>query len=335
MRAGLVAALTVVAPRAASGQPRPTPTLTQTALAQALFADGRAAIAAGRVDEACAKFTQSYQVDPSAGTLLNLGICHERQGRLGSAYAELAESVSRAIRDGRPERERLAREHVSAVAPRVARVIVNVGRGADVEGLMVTLDGLPLTRSVWGTAVPVDPGVHAVVATAPGRRTWRGEVSIALDHETQTLEIEPLAGEAAPTPPPSAAPAVAAKPPPVTAAPPGPRPLQRALGWGAIGLGAAAVATGSVFGLLSFTTWDGAKACPNLVCPSAADRTKYERAGTIADVSTVWFVTGAAAVAAGALLVFLAPRADSRAHAWQLSPMVGGRMAGLIVVGAP
>ena len=52
--------------------------------------------------------------------------------------------------------------------------------GAEIvgPGLQVTRDGTPLGRAAWGTLIPIDPGVHTVDATLPGKKPWHASVTI-------------------------------------------------------------------------------------------------------------------------------------------------------------
>jgi hypothetical protein len=293
-------------------------------------------MANGKWDEACTKFAESYKFDASGGTLLNLAICHEKQGRLASAFAELGEAVSRAVRDQRKDREDVAREHMAAVAPRVSRITVRVDPSVDVEGLSVTLDGTALTRPVWGVAVPVDPGLHTVEATAPGRQPWRGTIDVVLEHEAKSLDVGPLvpmvpAGTEPLVSLPEAAHPAPAEPP---ARPPARSPQTlRTVGWTSIGLGGAGVVAGTILGVLTIVKWDGASKCPNGVCPTAAERSSYQGAGGLADASTGAFVAGGVLAAAGTILVLVHPHAVPGTSRWQMRPTVSGSAAGIELVG--
>src|SRR5262249_26152099 len=64
------------------------PSSADMALAKVLFEEGRKSMAEGKIDEACAKLGQSYAMDPALGTLLNLAVCHDKQGKSASAWAE-------------------------------------------------------------------------------------------------------------------------------------------------------------------------------------------------------------------------------------------------------
>src|SRR4051794_14293652 len=60
----------------AAGEP------TATERADAAFSEGRELFDQGHFREACEKFELSMELDPSPGTLLNLGNCYEARGDL-------------------------------------------------------------------------------------------------------------------------------------------------------------------------------------------------------------------------------------------------------------
>jgi hypothetical protein len=320
------------------------PTSQDKAAAQALFDEGRVAIQAEQVSLACGKFGESYRLDPSDGTLINLGLCHEKEGRTASAYTELNESVSRAIRDQRPERERVAREHLALITPRLSRLTIDVAAGSEVEGLVVTVDGSPMAKVAWGIAVPVDPGDHVIEAKAPRMLSFRTAVKLGAERDAARVEVPRLLSD--PAAPPLAVMPLPVTPLPVTPLPVTPLPVtppvvgskgsvQRTSAWLVIGLGGAGVAVGSVFGLLAIGRWSGASSeCPGGVCKSATDKANFAGASTFADVSTVGFVAGGIALATGAVLLITAPRALSPTGAWRLAPMFGPGTAGLHLEGS-
>src|SRR3954469_12434897 len=76
-------------------------------LAQALFDDARALMATEHYAEAGAKFAESLRVEPGGGTLINLAICHEKQGKIATAWADFHDALSAALREHRAERVQL------------------------------------------------------------------------------------------------------------------------------------------------------------------------------------------------------------------------------------
>lgn len=155
-------------------------------LAQSLFEDGRRLLESGEVAAACAKLAESHRLDPAGGTLLNLALCHEREGKLATAYVELVSAIAQGERDGRADRVSIAREHLAALEREVPRLVVTVPRAP--EGAEITLDGTPLREAAWGSAMAVDPGPHAVRARAPGHRELHVEVT-ARRGETRSVAL--------------------------------------------------------------------------------------------------------------------------------------------------
>jgi hypothetical protein len=180
-------------------------------LAQALFDDGRRLMEEERFAEACPKLAESQRLDPGGGTLLNLAICYEGEGKLATANLQFAEALREAIRDGRKDREEIARQRLAEIERSVPRVTVVVPPAARRPELSVRLDALELRPAAWGVATEVDPGKHVVEASLPGAAPWRTEITVSAG-EKKVVEIPPLA-------PPTAA-AEWRAPPPIAGAPP-------------------------------------------------------------------------------------------------------------------
>ena len=72
--AGLAGMLALAAGPFAAGDARAQPA-DPSAAAESLFREGRREAVAGHHAEACDKFRASERLDPSTGTLLNLGDC--------------------------------------------------------------------------------------------------------------------------------------------------------------------------------------------------------------------------------------------------------------------
>jgi len=177
---------------------------TDEAGARALFAEARRLAAAGHYAEACPKFAASFRLDPGIGTSFNLADCMEHTGRVASAWARFLDVAAATRLAGQPEREQVARDRAAALEARLAHLTLEVATPA--PGLVVERDDVTLPPSSWGMAVPIDPGAHAIKATAPGKKPWSTTVSVP-DATAVSLSVPPL--EALPEP---AAPTVAVAP---------------------------------------------------------------------------------------------------------------------------
>src|SRR5579862_1550121 len=80
--------------------------------AEALWLRAKTLLASGASPEACALLEESYRLDPAAGTLTAMAVCHEDLGKTATAWAEFNELVVKAQQTRRADREKLAREHI-------------------------------------------------------------------------------------------------------------------------------------------------------------------------------------------------------------------------------
>lgn len=281
---------------------RAEPEGNQRALAEALFQAGRGLLAEGKVDDACAKLAESERLEPGGGTLLLLAICHERQGRWATAADELRTARARARRDQRVDREKLADEHLAAVLPKIARLVVT---GAP-RGAKLVLDGTELSSVAAGVPLPVDPGERRLRVEATGYEPWEIAVRVGTTASEVKVAVPPLVPVAAPAP---SSPA----PSPVEDAPRG--GAQRTAGWIVAGAGLAAAGVGSVFGLQAIDRSGDAKAlCDPAACDSLEALSLNEDARSSALAANVTIGLGVAALAGGLLLVLTAPSSDSPAR---------------------
>lgn len=325
---------------------RAEPTAEDKALSSELFKQAKKLLAEGKTAEACAKLEESQRLLPATGTLLNLAICHETLGKTATAYAELTEARARAQKDGQKDRVSLAEAHITALEPKLSRLTITVPTEVDLPGLRVFRDGSEIGRAAWGTAMPVDPGEHQVEARAEGHKTWTRSVQVGPDADAKSIQIEALELDAPPAvePPPTPPPPAPVMLPPQPA--PGPqrdrRPVprtasgddQRVFAYVLGGVGLVGVGVGSYFGLRAFSKWsDSDKQCPKNDQCTAAGAAAAKDARTAADVSTVSFAVGGAALAVGAWLFFSAEPSETRGSALWIAPALGPESASTVVGG--
>lgn len=276
-------------------------------MAEALFRAAKDLQAEGKVAEACAKYVESHRLDPKPGTILNVATCHDLEGRTATAWADFAEAATFAARAHQTDREKLARSKVDELGKRLSYVTF---RFPVVKDLVVLLDGKALTSASAGTRVPIDPGDHDLDARAPGKAPWTTRVKIDPGPGERTVVVPVLADDGA---------TAAGPPPPLSASADGGGSsrdggAQRAVGWVALGVGVAGAAAGTFFGVRTLSqksTVD--EHCVGSRCDDAGLRAN-DGAKDSATLSTIAFVVGGAALAAGIVLLVTAPSARSTAR---------------------
>jgi len=289
------------------------------------FNEGKRLMDAGQTSAACARFAHSQELDPKLGRLLNLAFCHEQEGKTASAWSEYNGAAALAEQKGQDERVEFAREHAAAVAKKLAFVHLDIPTNA----VVVEVDGTGLSHERWPTPLPVDPGEHKIVASAPGKKARSLVVTVDSTPGIQEFRISPLEDEfqAIPVPVPVSAPS-----PVEPEAPPAHSGGSMVPGAIAAGVAAGGVAVGVIFGLEAMSKKSSAdQDCRDKICDTAG-RSLINDAQSAATVSTIGFGVGLAGAAAATWL-FIRPPGGEKATA-RLIPMVGPRLSGLAMEGS-
>ncbi len=163
---------------------------SKAALAEGLFNDGKRLLDAGQVSAACGKFAESQNLDPAPGTLFFLATCHEKEGKLASAWGEYLEVAPQYARVGKSEKEQLCKERAAALEPKLSRLTLNMADRP--KGLTLTIDGKSLGEGLLGTPLPLDPGEHVLVVSAPGKKSAEQKLSVAPSGGTTKVDIPAL-----------------------------------------------------------------------------------------------------------------------------------------------
>lgn len=275
------------------------------AAAEALFLDGRNLMAAGKYEEACPKFEASQKLEPGLGTMLNLAQCYEHTGKTASAWAQYRETIPLARAAGSREREELAQERSKALESRLSTLTIRaLGGGTTGVALDVRRDGVSVDPGVLGTPIPVDPGRHKVEVSAPGKVPWSTLVDVTANAAAVSIDIPKLEDAPSGSAPPGGGSQPGAGGATHHDAGTQPSSIQKPLGIGIAAAGVVGLGLGTYFGLSAGSAWDDAKAgCrdyPFDCSKSALD--KQSTASSQATVSTVAFIAGGVALAAGAVL---------------------------------
>ncbi len=157
----------------------------------ALFAQGKRELDANQVPAACTAFAESYRLLPRGGTLLNLGLCREREGRLAEAWRVLRAALAVAQREGREDRIPLAREHIAALEAQLSFASLALPHDVDPSLVAVRLDGNAVPREEWN-AVPLEPGERVFSAEAVGFESWTTKLHIGGAPSRLVVPIGPL-----------------------------------------------------------------------------------------------------------------------------------------------
>jgi serine/threonine-protein kinase len=306
------------------------------AAAEALFQEARVLMTNKHYAEACPKFAESHRLDPGTGVLLFLGDCYVRLGHTASAWAAYQEALPRAKAEGKAERIEAAERGIAAMTPRLVKLSVVVAPDNRVDGLTITRDGVRMTAAAWGSAFPVDPGEHVVVASAPGHEPWTTKLTLREGDTAAIVEVPALSVLTVPLPAPQPtwiAPAPSPEPTPV-ASDEGMSTMRVAGfvigGVGVAGLAAAAI-TGAVVlgkrGVLS-DHCDDQKRCDDEGLDAASS------AEPIAIANTVAWGVGIVGVGVGLVLVLAGGNDDVEAAAVQLLPSADPHGGGLVLRGS-
>ncbi|MBK8255060.1 MAG: hypothetical protein IPK82_20670 [Polyangiaceae bacterium] len=291
--------------------------------AESLFQAAKQLMTEKKYTEACPKFAESQKLDPSPGTLLNLGRCYEALGKTASAWTEYKAAAVLAAQLGQKDREQGARDLAKALEGKLSKLTVTAPA---VPGLVVKSDGVEMGAAMLGTAMFVDPGDHTIEAGAPGYETYSATVRVGPDGDSKTAAVPALVKKAEPTPTvtatANAAPTATALPTvtttptvaPTTVPTEGSNTL-RTTSYVLMGVGVAGVAVGGVMGGLAAGDVSNAQndstLCPNKLC-TPQGRQVINDASTKALVSSIALPVGIAAAGAGVVLFFISSPSDKK-----------------------
>lgn len=260
----------------------------ERAAAEVLFEAGRVAMDAGDFDTACQKFEASLELDPAPGTLMNLGNCEEKRGRVASAWERYV-AAQRELTEA-DRRYAFVQTKIAELDPKVPRLTIVLADEAP-EATEVRRDATNLTGSL-GVPLPLDPGTYAIEALAEGHEPRTFEVELELG-ESRELEVAP--GEP-----------LSAGPGPEDGEPHRFGPLtQRQWGYVVGGVGVVGVATALTAGGFAYRearTMDDHCDPQTRLC-DAVGMDARETGGTLARVADIAGVVGVLGVGAGLALI--------------------------------
>jgi len=279
------------------------------AAADALYEEAGRLMKADRWAEACPKLETSQRLDPGTGTLIRLGYCYAHEHKTASAWAAFNEAAGLAQKghDGRADD---AAKQAKLLEPQLSRLVLEIAPENRGPGLQIRRDGKAVDPGLLGSAVPVDPGSHAIEATQPGKEAWTTTIQIEAKPGVTTVRVPVLAPAAAP----AEVTGPVAAPVPGEAAPNAPSftwTPQRRAGVGVGSVGIAGALLGAIAGGLTLSKAGEAKShCQPMGIATACDPTGLSLRGdarTLANVANVALGVGGAAVVVGVVVFATAP----------------------------
>lgn len=267
---------------------------SKEARAEALFKEGTKLLEDGKYGPACEKLAESRTLAVGVGVTLYLADCYESSGKPALAIETFraAEQLARTRRDKRADVAQARAAELEAKTPSVTFEVT------EIAGLTLSVDDVDLPKSAWSAPRWVDPGRHVVRASAPGH----APLEKSLDFTTARVVI--VVDLRAETLPPSTAKTNHDAP---TEAP-APRSTQKTIGAALAIVGLVGVGVGGVTGGLAISKQSESNEghCEGNRC-DAEGLALRDDGLTMASISTVGFIAGAALLAGGVVLYLTAP----------------------------
>jgi tetratricopeptide (TPR) repeat protein len=301
----------------------------QQSEADRLFDEGAALMKQNKYSEACAKFAASNRLDPEIGGLLWLADCYERNGQTASAYKTYKDAQKMAIeRHDKKQRDKVAQRHIDDLETRLTKLTVLAPVDGRPDGLEVTRDGDTLGSSDFGLAVPVDPGMHTIKASAPHYEKWEKRIEASGDGETVKVTVGPMQKIYVAPP----------KPPVEEGTENDPAFAYHVGGIVTGSVGLIALGVGSAFGLIASGKLDESNSNGHCDAADTCDLVGLQLRSDAKDAalaSTILFVAGGVALAAGITIFFLAPHKKHVAATFgNIAPVVGPGLYGAALSGS-
>ena len=158
---------------------------TELARARASFQQGVELEQAGNCPAALNLFRQVGQIRMTPQVRFHIAACEAQLGRLVAALGGFQLALADADSVGRGFRDEVE-ENVRRLQERIPKLTLK--RGAGAETATIEIDGTPLGNSSIGVEVPLDPGPHAVSASAPGYSDFAQTVTLE-EGGSETVEV--------------------------------------------------------------------------------------------------------------------------------------------------
>ncbi|HEX7666858.1 MAG TPA: hypothetical protein VF407_20155 [Polyangiaceae bacterium] len=281
----------------------------------------------GKCSEAIEKLERAEKLFHAPTTLERLGECKVEVGRIVDGAEDLQRVVREDLPAGAPAAFTAAKTRAQGILkkalPRIAHLKLHVAAPPDTKAT-VLMDGNVYPDALLDGDRPVDPGTHALAATADGM--IKSETSVTLgEGDSKSAELKLVPDPNAPKPV-QVAPPIADNdnknpddgtktqhdepPPKVDTSSPSKVPAILAFGVGVAGIG-----VGTVTGILALSKKSSLDdVCQNKQCPGTS-QSDIDSANTMATISTVGFIVGGVGIVGGIVLLITESGSSSSASA--------------------
>jgi hypothetical protein len=307
----------------------------QRKTARSLANDGMVAYQAGDYKTAEENLSRAFASFPAPTLALWSARALEKLGKLVEAEDRYRAAERASVNAGEPETQRKAkidaRKGRAELLPRIPTLKISV-EGAPLPGVIVRIDGVAIANERLEQPILVNPGERLITAErGPDLEQTKASVAAA-EHKSVVLRFD------ASSRPNGTLDAYLSDPkaqPPAPASASGqPAPSQdwamtsdssgwRAVGWVAVGLGGAGLATSAVLGIVANgKRGDFEDQCPDNVCPVGVPqsvRDDVDSYNSMRTLSTVGWIAGGALVVGGIGLLIALPGGGGGLSA-QVSP---------------
>lgn len=299
----------------------------------------------GKLAEACPLLDRSYVHDAKDGVLFARADCWDQVNKIAKAaqlYAAYFRAYNRmtgTTKDNHAERAAIAEKRIEELTPRIP-TIKFIWADAPPPNTKIRVDGDEYPASTLESRLPLEPGPHEIVVQLPNEPERLRKVTLTEGNST-IVDLTPLPPQKTPD-------AISLDkllaPDKLTTRPVAVKPrnvadstvdVGKISGFVGLGLGAAGVVAGSIFGYWALQE----KYTMDAHCDAqyTCDRTGMDasrRVVPLANTSTALFLTGGVVLGVGATLLIVAYRQPSHKASAALHVHVGPNQAQLGITGA-
>lgn len=161
------AALVLLALSALASTTWAEPSKEELQVARTLFGQALAEEGQEHWAQALSKLESVQAIKASPSVRFHIALCEEKLGRLAAALSDYEAARVAARSEGNKEVLATVEEPIARLTAVVPHVTLTLD--APPAGTTIEIDGRNLTSVGFGVPVPLDPGPHKIVVSAPGR----------------------------------------------------------------------------------------------------------------------------------------------------------------------